>query len=98
MSACVSALGVYSSVRCDGGGISGAIEKLNSQFKYLVTSVECEYAINYGSSSLNILYSWIYMKSNNTKIQANIFIIWIQIMFLPWTKRLEMILEFWEIA
>jgi len=36
----ILALGVYSSVRCDGGGISGAIEKLNSQFKYLVTSVE----------------------------------------------------------
>jgi len=36
----IASLGMLGSVQCAGGGIAGAIEKLNSQFKYLVSSAE----------------------------------------------------------
>merc|ERR1712117_287698 len=36
----IASLGILGSVHCAGGGIAGAIEKLNSQFKYLVSSAE----------------------------------------------------------
>merc|ERR1739844_1444 len=36
----LASLGMLGSVQATGGGIAGAIDKLNSQFKYLVSSAE----------------------------------------------------------
>ena len=33
---------VFNVVKCDSGGISGAIDKLNNQLKYLISAVEGE--------------------------------------------------------
>ena len=34
---------VFNAVKCDSVGISGAIDKLNNQLKYLISSVEGKY-------------------------------------------------------
>ena len=53
------------SVQATGGGIAGAIDKLNSQFKYLVSSAECKCTINY-----DFMDGKIYTKCNSSSYNS----------------------------